>query len=116
MRVDELMRCKEKGSRVRALDPFQQINSSTHQLLLQRQVETTLVSAGGVAMNEALPSCAVEQLDRALLVRGGRGGPAGLLQGSTQCGALSAVTDRGCLGLPKVLGRRCNSWQGKRSK
>jgi hypothetical protein len=63
-------------------------------------------------MDEAFARRAVEQLDRALPVDGRCSSGAGLLQGGAEGRALSAITDRGRARLPKVLGRRCNSWQG----
>ena len=74
---------------------------------------SSLVPAGRVAMNEPFASGTIEELDGALLVscRGTR--RSGLLERCTQRRTLRAITDSGCPRLPKVLGGRSNSGQGR---
>ena len=64
-------------------------------------------------MNQALSRGTVEQLDSTLLVGLRGAGRAGFLERSTERRALGAVTGSGRNRFPVVLGRGCNSWQGK---
>ena len=61
------------------------------------------MATGSITMNESFTRRPVEQLDRARLVRGGCARPAGFLQRGAERRALSAVTNGGRFGLPKVL-------------
>ena len=66
-----------------------------------------------VSVNKPLSRRPIQQLNRALLVGLRRAGRAGLLERGTKRGALGTITSGGRNRLPMVLGRGCNSWQGK---
>jgi hypothetical protein len=52
-------------------------------------------------MNQAFPGCTIEKLDGSETLVSGASGRA--FQGSAECRALGAITDRGRAGFPHVL-------------
>jgi hypothetical protein len=63
--------------------------------------QPTLVTRGGVAVNQSLPRCTVVELDcgETLVGRPIRGA----LEGGTESRALSAIANRGSAGFPHVF-------------